>query len=351
MPYSNEERADMVLALGAAQRNKKKAVKIFQRWHPGTRPSPATILRQYETLKECGSFSKKRRRSSALSDEVRTNILAFFEAHPQASLREASSQAGVPLSTVWRVAKEAGLHPYHVQLHQPLEQRDFGSRLHYANWLLHTVDEDPQFSRNVMWTDEANFSRDAQVNLHNAHYWSAINPHWLRKTHHQYKWSLNVWCGICDGTVIGPVFLDGTLTAERYLREILQGPVEEFYTSLPLARFAKLWFQHDGAPAHSSGLARAYLDQAFPNQWIGRFGPVSWPARSPDLTPLDFFLWGYVKDRVYAEETTTRDALKAKITEVCREVPEDMLRRATEDTVRRCRFSVTVEGDLFEHLL
>lgn len=249
------------------------------------------------------------------------------------------------------MVKEAGLHPYHIQLHQQLEQKDFESRLHYANWLLQIVDENPQFLRNVIWTDEANFSRDAQVNLHNAHYWSATNPHWLGRTRHQYKWSLNVWCGICDGALIGPVFLDGTLTAVRYLNEILLGPVEEFCANVPLARLGKLWFQHDGAPAHSSSQARAYLDKAFPSQWIGRYGPVSWPARSPDLTSLDFFLWGYLKDRVYDQETTTPDALKARITEVCRGIPAATLRRATEDTIKRCRFCVTEEGDLFEHLL
>ncbi|XP_064469895.1 uncharacterized protein LOC135384630 [Ornithodoros turicata] len=192
---------------------------------------------------------------------------------------------------------------------------------------------------------------DAQVNLHNTHYWSTTNPHWLRQSHQQYKWSLNVWCVICDGTLIGPVFPDGTLTADRYLNEVLQGPVEEFYANLPLARYGQLWFPHDGAPAHRSSPPRAYLDHAFPNQWGGRFGPVPWPARSSDLTPMDFFLWGYVKDRVYVEVTTTLAALKAKITQVCREIPEDMLRRAIENTIRRCRFCVMTQGDLFEHLL
>jgi hypothetical protein len=34
-------------------------------------------------------------------------------------------------------------------------------------------------------------------------------------------------------------------------------------------------------------------------RWIGRGGPIAWPPRSPDLTPLDIFLWGYVKNTVY----------------------------------------------------
>lgn len=78
MPYSNEQKADMVLALGAAGGKKKKAVKIFQRWHPGTRPHPSTIVRQYEALKQYGRFTKERCRSAELSDDVRINILAFL---------------------------------------------------------------------------------------------------------------------------------------------------------------------------------------------------------------------------------------------------------------------------------
>ena len=57
-------------------------------------------------------------------------------------------------------------------------------------------------------------------------------------------------------------------------------------------------FQQDGAPPHWGLRMRASLDQHLPGQWIGRGGPTPWPARSPDMTPLDFF-GGYVKECVY----------------------------------------------------
>ncbi|EZA48673.1 hypothetical protein X777_13179, partial [Ooceraea biroi] len=40
------------------------------------------------------------------------------------------------------------------------------------------------------------------------------------------------------------------------------------------------------------------LNESFPDRWIGRGGRISWPARSPDLMPLDFFLWGHLKNEV-----------------------------------------------------
>jgi hypothetical protein len=59
-------------------------------------------------------------------------------------------------------------------------------------------------------------------------------------------------------------------------------------------------FQQDGAPPHWGRIVRGYLDAAFPNRWLDRDGPLAWPPRPPNITPLDFFLWGYVKDKVYA---------------------------------------------------
>jgi hypothetical protein len=50
-----------------------------------------------------------------------------------------------------------------------------------------------------------------------------------------------------------------------------------------------MWFQHDGAPPHYYRRVRQYLDKWRGDHWIGRGGSVAWPARSPDLTPLDFF--------------------------------------------------------------
>ena len=53
-------------------------------------------------------------------------------------------------------------------------------------------------------------------------------------------------------------------------------------------------FQQDGAPSHTSYAARQFLDQHFPNRWVGKFGRTHWPPRSPDLTSCDNALWGII---------------------------------------------------------
>lgn len=88
---------------------------------------------------------------------------------------------------------------------------------------------------------------------------------------------------------VGPKLLPDILNGQNYL-EFLE---EEFQEAMEEAvapnHRPRIWFQHDGAPAHYSALVRDHLNRTFPGQWIGRGGPVRWPPRSPDLNPLDFF--------------------------------------------------------------
>ena len=61
----------------------------------------------------------------------------------------------------------------------------------------------------------------------------------------------------------------------------------------------------------------------FPNRWIGKYGPVNYPPRSPDLTVLDYYLWGRKKDLVYRERPTTRANMIHPITEAIRSLPPE----------------------------
>ena len=73
-------------------------------------------------------------------------------------------------------------------------------------------------------------------------------------------------------------------------------------------------FQQDGAPPHWGSHVRRFLDATFPNMWIGRDDPTLLPPRLPDITPLDFFLWGYVKGKVFSTPVPNITNLKARIT-------------------------------------
>ena len=57
----------------------------------------------------------------------------------------------------------------------------------------------------------------------------------------------------------------------------------------------------DGAPPHFPVDVRNHLNERFPHRWIGRDSEFSWPPRSPDMNPLDYYVWGNMKDFVYSE--------------------------------------------------
>jgi len=82
------------------------------------------------------------------------------------------------------------------------------------------------------------------------------------------------------------------------------------------------------------------MDATFPNRWIGREGPTPWPPRSPDITPppLDFFLWRYVKHKVFSTPVPDITSLKARITDAFAIITEDTL----ENTWREIDYRLDV---------
>lgn len=141
------------------------------------------------------------------------------------------------------------------------------------------------------------------------------------------------------------------LTGRAYLN-FLQEQLPELLEDVPLDRRQGMWYQHDVAPAHFTHIVRDWLDESFPNRWIGRGGAVNWPARSLDLNPLDFFLWGHVKTHVYGRNRPQDlEDLCARIHQAVDFVTEEMLHRTLNNLIVRARKCIEVGGGHFEQLL
>ncbi|GFU62097.1 uncharacterized protein TNCV_4893151 [Trichonephila clavipes] len=93
--------------------------------------------------------------------------------------------------------------------------------------------------------------------------------------------------------------------------------------------FMELWFQQDGATCHTARATIDLLKDTFGDRLISRFGPVNWPSRSCDLTPLDYFLWGYVISLVYADKPQTLDHLEDNIRRVIADIRPQMLEKSS----------------------
>jgi hypothetical protein len=106
---------------------------------------------------------------------------------------------------------------------------------------------------------------------------------------------LNVWFGLHKHGVIGPFFsMESTVTGHSYLDMLENFAIPQIPPSFI--------FQQDGALPHFHRDFTTFLDETFPGCWVGRGGPTAWPPRSLDLTPLDLFAWGFIKDVVYSRK-------------------------------------------------
>ncbi|GFT92909.1 putative transposable element [Trichonephila clavipes] len=124
---------------------------------------------------------------------------------------------------------------------------------------------------------------------------------------------------------------EGIINGDRYRAMI----TNFFIPELNNHDVQELWFQQDGATCHT---ARATIDlwkYTLGDRLISRFGPVNWPPRSCDLTPLDYFLWGYVKSLVYADKPQTLDYLEDNILRVIADIRPQMLEKVIENWTSR----------------
>jgi hypothetical protein len=284
---------------------------------------------------------------------MENEVLQRFQQNPRTSTRAVAQGMGLHHHMgVWRVLNENQLHPFHFQRVQGLTLPDFPLRVQFAQWLLNRELEEDNFLKHVLFTDEASFTREGMFNVHNAHEWRHDNPHIIREHGHQQRFSVNIWAGIVDDYVIGPHILPSPLNGRAYrifLDEVLPLLLED----VPLAIRRRMWFQHDGAPAHFLNEVREDLNARFPHRWIGRGGPVSWPPRSPDLTPLDFFFWGHMKSLVYDTPVESEEELVARIAVASGDIAAmpGIFERVRQSCARRCRNCIDVGGRHFEQLL
>jgi len=77
---------------------------------------------------------------------------------------------------------------------------------------------------------------------------------------------------------------------------------------------------------------------------LGRRGPHEWPARSLDLTPCDFYLWGWAKEEVYRAKSHTLEQLEDRIRKVITNVPRDFLQKTVDSNPGRLRKLVDAAG-------
>ena len=154
-----------------------------------------------------------------------------------------------------------------------------------------------------------------------------------------------------NGCIIGPFFFRNNLNGDGYLHMINAAivPVINWmarYRRRRNVEFQCAWWAQDSAPPHRRRIVTERLTELFGNRVIALNRPVEWPPRSPELTPLDFFLWGHLKSKVFITPPADLDDLERPITAKINVLRQDraVIRRAVADMLRRAWICVGRNG-------
>ena len=151
-----------------------------------------------------------------------------------------------------------------------------------------------------------------------------------------------------NGRIYGPVFFDGNVMARAIYRWSTMKWWQGFNSMFNFSRMERFqdWWSQDGAPAHQTRLVRDRLEQLCPRRVIGIGHQVEWPPRSSDLTPCDYFLWGYLKARVYRTPPVyvqdLERRIRAELTALRRN--HAMIRRAVRHMMIRAQRCLDADG-------
>lgn len=277
----------------------------------------------------------------------------IIEESPSKSVRRVSSETSISTTSVYRILRyDLSLFPYKVQLMQGLKETDYHKRLQFANWFLEKASAGDTFLSNLIVSDEASFYLSGTVNKQNTRLWGNENPKEFQETK-KFSPHVTAWFALTKGHVIGPFFFedeDGqttTVTAQRYVNML-----KTFF--LPLLRrkryaLRRMFFQHDNATSHTAQITLEYLGTLFDKDHV--ISKNLWPPRSPDLTPLDFFLFGYLKSKVYANDPQTLEDLKENIRVEAKRIPRLLLDKVFASMLDRAKLCVAATGGHIQQLM
>ncbi|GFX06537.1 transposable element Tc3 transposase [Trichonephila clavipes] len=226
-----------------------------------------------------------------------------------------------------------------------IHQNDHQARRRFVEWAQNEIAVVSDFRKRILFSNEAYFWLNGYVNKQNCRIWSEANPQvYVETPLHPEK--LTVWCALWADGIIGPYFFKNdeghnvTVNGVQYRAMI----TNLFIPELNNHDVQELWFQQDGATCHTARATIDLLKDTFGDRLISRFGPVNWSPRSCDLTPLDYFLWGYVKSLVYVDKPQTLDHLEDNIRRVIADIRPQLLEKVIENWTSRLYYIQASRG-------
>ena len=268
-------------------------------------------------------------------------VKASVQQSPQRSARKHAAALRISATSVRRILhKELQMHRTRLCWHKN-QTKMFETR----RALCLEIQQNVRMDALVLYSDEAHFHLCGTVNKQNFRYWAESNPRSLHERPLHCP-RVTVWCAIARFGIWGPYFFEeenvvATVNSDRYckmLENFLKPRLNEREDQ------HQLWFQQDGATAHTSRNAIKTLKEMFPIHLISMRGDIGWPPRSPDLNPCDYFLWGYLKSKVYTQRPRSVEELKDAIRHEIAAITPMMINRVIDNFHKRVNLCVNNHG-------
>lgn len=266
----------------------------------------------------------------------------FLSRSETVSLRRVASELKLSLATVWRIVRRRlHLYPYKPKLVVPLSAAHRKNRREFCKWLL---GKRRNFEDFVVWSDEKWFVLNQSPNRQNERYWAAQNPNIEVCCRIQGDRKVMCWAGLVNGRVIIH-WLEGgkSVNGDSYLEMLKNVVLPQLGTDSQ-----RCWFQQDGATVHTTNRTRAWLRENFGDRIISRLTRHPWPARSPDLSPLDFWFWGAAMAELRKNPPATLKVLKDTVEAYADSLDENEIRRAVRHVRTRAQECLRRRGGAFE---
>lgn len=320
----------------------KNATKVQRAWRSKFKnieaPTYSTVLYNYRKFEKTGSVNftpSEHKKMSKKREEAKNEIEILLEEDPSLSVRKLAVAVGVSYSLTRDILLEdLHLKPYKIHEYHKLEPADYKKRVNFASYFLSLPARTKKF---LICTDEAYFYLHESTNSQNNRRWTPHKP--LDKIEVPLQGErILVWCGISASRIYGPFFFESTVNQHNYLDML-----KTFFwrKHLSVANYKKYYFQQDGATCHTANSVQDWLKDKFSAKF---FQKNRWPARSPDMNPCDFFLWGYLKSLVYKPLPKTLEDLKANVAREIKNIKKEMLENTFDNFVKRCHSVIDSEG-------
>ena len=355
MQYTVKQRVFTVEAFIASNKLLKETKLAFKKQFK-TKYSPCSrvIIEWYSKFKSQGSVldSISCRSLSIRTPEKITEVRQVIAETPTTSIRKVASHTNISYGTARRILRfDLHLFPYKVQLVQGLSDDDFPKRLAFCQWFEQKKKAQADILSCFIFTDEASFHLSGKVNRHNTRFWGEENPKEIAETK-RFSPHLNIWVAITKSAIFGPYFFEEdnltvTVNTDRYIRMLEQ----DFLPDLERSglRREDMYFQHDNATTHTSKRTMEFLRNKFPEENL--ISKPLWPPRSPDLTPPDFYLFGYLKSKVYAALPSSLEELKQSLTNEINAIQVSTLEKVFHSVEKRYKHCIQMRGAHIQHLL